>query len=1473
MSKTVVPAPPKMPTARSLLAFSGRLRNASTGYPLPGLTVQVLFVQPPPKPGMIPLAPRLLGSARSDASGSWSIVWDLGPPVSQLVCLLAHCDEARFEVRVIDKPGSSPLLVTKPASAARATIVLDLAVPIPLKPLKKTQWNDLGRRVRKAGSVTLSIVVNQLAQTGVATPIFRDWPLARRQNALSALETAFLDPRGTLSVIAPLPSWQALAAPGGLDAYSKILGGAGHRGAGPRSAALAALTEMSQKLAAFPSLSAVDWVIDPKLFGRDPAGAITANQKQYFGTNPNPIPIIAGHALYTPEMGYRDYLRAQWTSMITLIIYVQPNRLTETQAEQQLRNRFHQDFNAASSTRVPANEILIPILTEILTSPKGNIFGFGLAAASIPARGTASTRDYLNTLIGLSGLSATQLTLRYRTDFTRPDSTISSAVWENIHTLQGFYRDSFQSVVDPSHTNPDVLDQPIIPDVIQDRAPWFLEYDEWLQLQQPIPFENYVQIRAIFQMTISAENRTMLAKYATSAPLFLAPRCKFWVSALAIYDVLQKAFVSYDQGEYQAALIAYNSIAIPLWQLLFDPIVTAEDIAADFAKRRAMKVASLDDLDKVLKTWQVEDIDITGQQGDPNLDDYFRVNVPRLVPALVYLAQFALPTLTAQASIALGNWADALRPLGQCAYFLAGKANISDNDKTAWRDWSMSKFPLYSAGNLPYTVDTRLPLPGYPSLDDDDSRPSTFGIIDSPTPFSTLLDGVVTKGLHPVESLFYKLQMGDAMLGWADKLYRTDLAASISRARELYKGVYYLHGSIPPINPTWALGPSLGGFFAGYINPAKAAQLARGKLGFTQIEAGLNFFGFANDMIPSLRYATLKPAADTFAAGAKSTERDFLTAMASIETATVDNMKNSSMIRRANLQMQITQQQAGIAGDQVIQANALIGQVNFQIAQMQKQISDHDSLFGQMSDYFSGMATDIKGAGSALSFASSAGTALGVTDGGGAALGTAALGGGAITAGFGAFAVFSYITLSSMADAATLRDTQLHDLQSFNLAAANAQLDIAHRNATIADLQQQVAQSDADLATSLLAFAEQRYLNIEFWSYMGALFKRLMRQYLDLAARTGWLAQQALAYEQQAPLSIIGFDYFPEQYQGAGGADQLQLDLADLEAQRLSGLHEMVPIKITYSLSRDFPLQFAQLRKTGACLFQTTDATLQASFPGTYGYRIIAASPRLVTSGTGAPIRGLLTNSGVSQISGADGTLQLSIRTADGLPISEFNISTSDNGVFGLPGTTLMQFEGGGIETTWQLELPFAANPGGLDSLADAMVTFNLRARFAPSLYQTVTGLPLTSVNKMFMFSALRLKVAGLAGLQGPPSVARLDFDLTAVGLPALEKTRKLTNLFFVLVSSLGDSTIKAEVITATPTKTIKVTLDGGFIFSNNPPLTDPLSTVPLSPLNVLAGIDVNQILSLRIDKTANVGLDFSKVSDVILGVDYTATF
>ncbi len=64
-------------------------------------------------------------------------------------------------------------------------------------------------------------------------------------------------------------------------------------------------------------------------------------------------------------------------------------------------------------------------------------------------------------------------------------------------------------------------------------------------------------------------------------------------------------------------------------------------------------------------------------------------------------------------------------------------------------------------------------------------------------------------------------------------------------------------------------------------------------------------------------------------------------------------------------------------------------------------------------------------------------------------------------------------------------------------------------------------------------------------------------------------------------------------------------------------------------------------------------------------------------------MHGMLANPGVSLISGSDGKLQLSVRPAVGVPITEFDISTLDLNVYSLPGTTLMQFEGSGMETVW----------------------------------------------------------------------------------------------------------------------------------------------------------------------------------------------
>ncbi|HLX58261.1 MAG TPA: hypothetical protein VKR83_14675 [Ktedonobacteraceae bacterium] len=1437
------------------LNISGILLNASSGYPLQDLTVQVYFLEPSPSADTSQQNETLLGSGNSSLGGLYQIVWVASPLVAQRLCLLTSCSNAQFLLKVSAGPTTAPFLVTSPMSASGKSMVVNLSAPIPQETLTQSNWTDIGQRMQTAHIKLLSGLIAQLVLMPSSQSIFKDWPLTLRQSAVTQLETAFLDPQGVLGRIRPIPPWQQLKTPEGLSAYQKSLSDSLKE-----PEVQQAFDELSEKVGQFAGIFAVDWTVDSTLFQKSPAEAITINQAEYYGPYPLTIPTPE----FLLELGYRDYLRTRWTNMITLVEYVTPLALTEQQAQQQLRNRFHQDFTTQDTTTVVANEILIPILTEILTSATGNTFGFGIPTAKIPLRGSATARQYLDTLIGLTGVSAQELSLRYRTDFTRADSVTSDAVWENIYTLQGFFRDSFQSVVDPSHTDPDVLGQPIIPDLMQGKAPYFLEYGEWLLQQQPISFENYFQIRQLFQITVSADTRKNLQNWAnTNGPN--QALYQSYVGALALQDQLVQAYQYMDQNEYQAALDI-------LGQLPF-PVVPQLDLASTFATRKGMSIKSLDDLQKLMTLWHIVDI----EEG-VSFDQWALFYQTALACSLTYLEMFTLPVISAQALLALGDYPTAILEFGRSAYFLVGKAATSDS--TAWRDFyeykwwgSWTNFPLYHAGNLPYTVDTETKLPGYPVFADDDSlywgASTASDILVTAGNSQNLIPG----GIHPVERLFFRLQMGEAMLEWADTLYRSDDASNIARARELYKGIYYLHGAVPPINPTWDAQQGLGYFFDGYVNPAQASQLTRGKLGFTQIDAGLNFFGYADDMVPILRYSTLKMAADKFTAEAKSAETDFLNAMAQLENATIENMKNSAMLQQANLKAEIAQQQASIAQDQVQQAKILIAQVNQQISTLEQQISDHDSFFGELGDYISGMVGIVKGLPSFFTSGVAAGVGAEAGISSSDTAGLLGLGAGASTmAGFGAFYVASYMTLSSMASAQNQRQSQLSNLEGQNLPSAQAQLDIAQRSVTIADLNQQIAASDAQLATQLLAFAQDRYLSSEFWSYMATLFKRILRQYLDLATQIAWLAQRALSYEQNTDITIIQMDYFPTQEQGVGGADQLQLDLAELEVQYLEGLQEMIPVKYTVSLARDFPLQFAQLLTTGQCIFQTQEQTLQWAYPGTYSYRVIAVTPTLSRTAATSPIRGLLSNGGVSQISASDGSMRLSMRPADALPISEFNLGTTDRQIYGLPGGTLMQFEGSGIETFWKLEFPAAANLSGLSDLADVLFTMNLRAQFSPSLYQTQLQQMPTTISKFILVSAYKQQLSGLADLQGHGSQATIAFDLTAINLPAQEQKRTINNIAVLVIGGKNIGTVKASVRATTPLQTIPITLTNGATFSNNPPITDTQSTVPLSPLNALAGITVNQTLSLIIDKSQNPGVDFSSVQDVLLGVDYNAS-
>ena len=207
--------------------------------------------------------------------------------------------------------------------------------------------------------------------------------------------------------------------------------------------------------------------------------------------------------------------------------------------------------------------------------------------------------------------------------------------------------------------------------------------------------------------------------------------------------------------------------------------------------------------------WQVGDFNYTGLAGDTSIPDYFSFYTTPLVCSVVYLAVFGLPTFTAQAQLNLGDYASfcAAPTWAEAAFFLVGKAVVSDQD--AWRDhytneWegAWTDFPLYSAGDLPYTVDTEPTLPGYPSLSDDDSLYWGAGSTYSP---STITSPCSCRTAYTrSKPHFIGCKWARRCSGGLDKLcpHRPG-RKHLRRARELYKGVYFLHGAVPPINPSW----------------------------------------------------------------------------------------------------------------------------------------------------------------------------------------------------------------------------------------------------------------------------------------------------------------------------------------------------------------------------------------------------------------------------------------------------------------------------------------------------------------------------------------------------------------------------------------------------------------------------------------------------------------------------------------------
>jgi len=1221
------------------------------------------------------------------------------------------------------------------------------------------------------------------------------------------------------------------------------------------------------------------------------------------------------------DQSYRDYLR----SVFVLFAQQQkwgvgadPAKYRST-VERQLRRRFFQDFLTTNRTEGPLNKLLVPIVTAILTAPKGSGFGFGLAVGALPAQGTKPDRVHLDALLAKAPVKVQEFANRYRLPLTEPDSAISTPVQLNIYTLSRALSDTAQGPLEPRENViepqlPGEEGKPILWKEVVGSAPFFLRFDEWLARQQPFFAENLFALRTQVIGVASGpwltEARKKFLEYHKGLPAN-HPLTKYDGHFGSMDEVYRSANFLLAYGAADAKLVelvqAIDKSQFPTARRLADEaewMLTAappspkpgEDWEPEFsagnfprpvsmARRRKVKVANITQLTGTIGTYPPDGFERFYELARPEEiwhdEVHFRIARDQATRLRLYQLKFVLPMLRATVRSGLGDLPGAVDVLAGVTGFYIGIAMLGTPAGMVKHPDSIVQHTRVVAGRLrwsdqlgdrPYTA--RL------MYDDDRNLDGPFSL--TPQVRSPGYDVVKPDPslLHSLEERYARIVQADALLAWAEALYRADDAASLERARELYKAVVFLHGEDPGTSAYRAFQQGLMPWFGLVENPRVRNQLDRARLALRQLEAGLNFYGYNDEAVPTLRYETLVDAAQRWATGGKSAQTDYLAYLGRVEQLDLDMLAAKAQERRARATVAIAAEQVEIAKAGVVVAKKLVTDVEKLIAAKEKEIEDANSIFKQFGDYFSGMKSSVSSlvdVGKTASegwtslSTSGVGEALGLGQpgaGAGAAAGSesvglgSAMGGLGVVGGFAAFAVLSTTTLQGMADAATKRQGELMALTKEALPATQAAVRVQERYVAIANLQGEIAATDLAYARDLVNYQNERFLNRDFWEALAGVARRSLHRYLDLAGQAGWFAERALAYRLATPIRVIRIGYFDPRMRDVGGVDRLALDLAELEALRLSAARVTVRLARTYSLARDLPLAFGQLKATGRCTFTLTDDDLVTAHPGTFAHRIRALDVTVDLPGTVVPVRGILTNSGFSLLRRSPGATRVPLlRFADAYPVSEFRLR-SDLALYGLPGEQLLPFEGAAFTTTWTLELPKTANPVGLNRVTDVRITFDIQAA-----YEVPAGAPAAQpqpASRAMFVSALALDTTGLTTLRNAAKPqADVRFDLDRLALPA---GAVITNLA-VLLPGVEGGTVAAKLRFGSGAEKSFQIADG-LAMSNAGVLSDGIPA-NARPLNAAATGSASRPATLTITKGSEASR-LAQARDALLWVEYS---
>lgn len=457
------------------------------------------------------------------------------------------------------------------------------------------------------------------------------------------------------------------------------------------------------------------------------------------------------------------------------------------------------------------------------------------------------------------------------------------------------------------------------------------------------------------------------------------------------------------------------------------------------------------------------------------------------------------------------------------------------------------------------------------------------------------------------------------------------------------------------------------------------------------------------------------------------------------------------------------------------------------------------------------------------------------------------------------------------------------NLAANSINGINAQLQANSIALQSAQQDYNVNQTQISQSNTVINFLQTKFTNEELYEWMASEVASVYYQAYQLACGLAQMAQTAYQFELSKTNTYINTSSWSNQYKGLLAGNGLMLSLNQLQQAYITQNNRQLEISRTISLARLNPTALISLKENGTCSFTLSEYLFDTDFPGHYNRKIktiaitipaivgpyqnikaslIQTSNTVVTKANVEAVNYLL-HSALAMPT--DGSIRMNWNAGQEIALTT---GTSDTGMFQLNynDERFLPFENTGAVSSWQLNMPKAANQIDFNSINDVIIELKYTADDGGSTFrksvlqnpklQTYNGTQLISMRQQFpdvwqQFLTTQQATLNFVRKMYPPnlsSVALVPSDTPSVILiPVLSTTE--------LVTDISD-----------------ITLD------NNSWDSSENSVTFKTPVTVTTGQTINWVLSTEVANDSellndNKDIDPKKWLDIILIIPYEGTY